>query len=129
MDVCMMTVRDLLEQGTRTLITAGQASARLDARVLLGHVLRVETAMLYAYPERKVSTEQEQQFLSLVERRAHGEPVAYLVGHKEFYGRDFEVDKRVLIPRPETELLVEVALEHIRGRLNAGQVPIVADIG
>jgi release factor glutamine methyltransferase len=85
--------------------------------------------MLYAYPEREVSLEQEQQLLSLIERRAHGEPVAYLIGHKEFYGLDFLVDKRVLIPRPETELLVEAALENIRSRLNAGQIPIVADIG
>ena len=124
-----MTIRDLLEQGTRALIEAGQSSARLDARVLLSHVLGVAAAMFYAYPEREVSAEQEQQFLSLVERRAHSEPVAYLVGHKEFYGLDFVVDKHVLIPRPETELLVEAALENIRGRLNAGRVPIVADIG
>jgi release factor glutamine methyltransferase len=129
MDVPVMTTEDLLERGTQVLLKAGQASARLDARVLLGHVLRVDSAMLYAYPQREVSAEQEQQFLALIERRVHGEPVAYLVGHKEFYGLDFVVDRRVLIPRPETELLVEAVLEHIRGRLNAGQVPIVADIG
>lgn len=129
MDVHIMTIRDLLEQGTRALIEAGQSSARLDARVLLSHVLGVAATMFYAYPEREVSAEQERQFLSLVERRAHSEPVAYLVGHKEFYGLDFVVDKHVLIPRPETELLVEAALENIRGRLNACQVPIVADIG
>jgi release factor glutamine methyltransferase len=129
MDVCVVTIGDLLEQGTRALILAGQASARLDARVLLGHVMGMEAAMLYAYPEREVSAEQEQQFLSLIERRMHGEPVAYLVGHKEFYGLDFIVDERVLIPRPETELLVEAALEHIRRKLHTGQVPIVADIG
>jgi release factor glutamine methyltransferase len=123
------TVRQVLEQGIQRLIRAGQASPRLEARVLLSYVLGVETAMLYAYPEREVSLEQEQQLLSLIERRAHGEPVAYLIGHKEFYGLDFLVDKRVLIPRPETELLVEAALENIRSRLNAGQIPIVADIG
>jgi len=55
--------------------------------------------------------------------------VAYLTGHKEFYGLDFFVDKRVLIPRPETELLVEIALSIMRKRLNAGRIPIVADIG
>lgn len=125
----MTTVRYVLEQGIQRLIRVGQASARLDARVLLSYVLGVEMAMLYAYPERKVSVEQEQQFLSLIERRARGEPVAYLLGHKEFYGLDFIVDKRVLVPRPETELLVEAALENIRSRLKAGQIPIVADIG
>src|SRR5436305_2990015 len=164
MDVCMMTIRNLLEQGTRALIMAGQANAGVDARVLLGHVLLQypqtdqkmhprptgslhasvymgkpkesmelapgeETALLYAYPEHEVSTEQQEQFLSLIERRVHSEPVAYLIGHKEFYGLDFQVDQRVLIPRPETELLVEATLEHIRSRLRAGQVPIVADIG
>lgn len=129
MDVCMATIGDLLEQGTQALIMAGQANARLDARVLLSHVLEVEAAMLFAYPEREVPAEQEGQFLSLIERRVHGEPVAYLVRHKEFYGLDFGVDERVLIPRPETELLVEAALERIRSRLHAGQVPLVADIG
>jgi len=124
-----VTIGDLLEQGTRALIMAGQTSARLDARVLLGHVMGMEAAMLFAYPEREVSAEQGQQFLLLIERRVHGEPVAYLVRHKEFYGRDFIVDERVLIPRPETELLVEAALEHIRRKLHTGQVPIVADIG
>src|SRR5438034_311327 len=104
----MMTIRNLLEQGTRALIMAGHASARLDARVLLSHVLLQypqtdqkmhprptssphalvytgrpkgsmelalgeETAMLYAYPEHEVSTEQQEQFLSLIERRVHGE--------------------------------------------------------
>src|SRR5947209_5939360 len=128
MDVGMMTIRNLLEQGTRALIMAGQANARFDARVLLSHALKVEAAMLYAYPEREVSAEQERQFLSLIERRVQSEPVAYLVGHKEFYGLDFQVDRRVLIPRPETELLVETALESIRSRLNAGRVPVVADI-
>src|SRR5207248_5109727 len=66
---------------------------------------------------------------ALIERRGGGEPVAYLVGHKEFYGLDFLVDRRVLIPRPETELLVESALSVCREKLDAGQVPIVADIG
>ncbi len=123
----MATIQDLLTQSTQRL--AGRETARLDASVLLEHVLGVGRATLYAYPERQVTDEQERRFLLLLERRTQGEPVAYLVGHKEFYGLDFVVDRRVLIPRPETELLVEAALDVIRRRLDAGHNPIVADIG
>jgi len=125
----MVTIKSVLEQGTQTLAQAGQQHARLDAQVLLSHALGVERSTLYAYPEREMTIEQEQSFLRLIERRKYGEPVAYLVGHKEFYSLDFFVDKRVLIPRPETELLVDAALGAIRHKLDAGQVPIVADIG
>lgn len=127
-----LTIGGALEQGTRLLARNGesdQRGARLDARVLLAHVLGLETSVLYAYPERVLTQAQLQTFLSLIERREQGEPVAYLTGHKEFYGLDFVVDSRVLIPRPETELLVEAALSLIRARLAAGQIPIVADIG
>ncbi|HET9999753.1 MAG TPA: peptide chain release factor N(5)-glutamine methyltransferase [Ktedonobacteraceae bacterium] len=102
---------------------------RLDAQLLLGHVLQVERSTLYAYPERELTPTEEQQYRVLIERRAQGEPVAYLVGHREFYGLDFIVDRRVLIPRPETELLVETALQVCRQKIAAGSIPIVADIG
>src|SRR6266704_5178225 len=125
----MTTIRQTLEQGILTLTKAGQVNARLDAQVLLSHTLHVERSALYTYPELLVTPEQEQQFLTLIERRSHGEPVAYLTGNKEFYGLDFLVDKRVLIPRPETELLVEAALNACRKMFGAGRTPIVADIG
>jgi release factor glutamine methyltransferase len=125
----MTTIRQTLEQGILTLTKADQVNASLDAQILLSHTLHVERSALYAYPERTLTPELEQQFLTLIERRSHGEPVAYLTGHKEFYGLDFLVDKRVLIPRPETELLVEVALKVCRQMLAAGRRPIVADIG
>jgi len=96
---------------------------------MLGHVLQVERAALYTYPERVLTAEQEECYRFLIERRKAGEPVAYLVGHKEFYGYDFLVDARVLIPRPETELLVEAALNTVRAMLNTGRTPLVADIG
>jgi release factor glutamine methyltransferase len=104
-------------------------SAQLDAQVLLCHVLGIERAMLYAYPEREMTSQQEQQYFALIARRKLHEPVAYLTGHKEFYSLDFCVDKRVLIPRPETELLVEMALEMIQQRIARGQMPVIADIG
>ncbi len=130
----MTTVKDVLEQGMQRLITAGTAepetrSARLDAQLLLSHITGNERALLYAYPERTVSDEQAATFFALIERRRQGEPLAYLVGQKEFYGLDLLVDQRVLIPRPETELLVEAALRFVRARLDAGEQPLVADIG
>jgi release factor glutamine methyltransferase len=125
----MTTIKDALEHAMSTLAQADQPAPRLDAQVLLGYVLNVDRARLYAYPERLLTPQQEEQFHLLLERRKRGEPVAYLVGHKEFFGLDFLVDKRVLIPRPETELLVEVALNSIRAMLDAGQTPLVADIG
>ncbi len=125
----MATLRDVLIRGRQMLTQGAQDSNRLDTQVLLEHVLGIDRATLYAHPEREVTPEQERQFLALIERRIEGEPVAYLVGHEEFYGFEFLVDKRVLIPRPETEMLVETVLGLIRSRLDAGQNPLVADIG
>src|SRR5216683_5844550 len=125
----MITIRQALEQGILTLTQTGQAQARLDAQVLLSHVLNVERSTLYAYPERTLTPAEEQHYLTLIERRSQGEPVAYLTGHKEFYRLDFLVDQRVLIPRPETELLVEAAFNACQSMLAAGRTPLVADIG
>ncbi len=82
-----------------------------EARLLLCHALGVTHAALEAHPERKVSPQDTAQFQDLVARRARGEPMAYLTGHREFYGLDFRVTPAVLIPREETELLVDVALD------------------
>ena len=101
----------------------------LDAQILLAHVLHVERSTLYAYPERELTPAQEQHYLALIKRRARNEPVAYLTGHKEFYGLDLTVDSRVLIPRPETEMLVEIALHVLHQKIATGSIPIVADIG
>lgn len=104
-------------------------SPELDARVLLGHVTGAGRAALLAYPERALTEEQARAFAGLVARRVAREPVAYLIGRREFMGMEFLTDARALIPRPETELLVEAALKEIRGRLAAGAMPVVADIG
>jgi release factor glutamine methyltransferase len=125
----MNTIKATCARGSAILAQAGIENPRLDAQVLLCFVMHIERSILYAHPEHLVSPEQEQAYLTLIERRRQHEPIAYITGHKEFYGQDFYVDARVLIPRPETELLVEVALTSIRRRLHAGQVPIVADIG
>jgi release factor glutamine methyltransferase len=91
-------------------------TAALDADVLFAHVLGVGKEALFAHPERRLSESHAARFEALVERRSRGEPVAYLRGFKEFYGLRFRVDPRVLIPRPETEALVDAARERIAGR-------------
>ena len=91
-------------------------TAALDADVLLAHVLGVGKEALFAHPERVLSAADATRFQELVDRRGRGEPVAYLRGFKEFYGLRFRVDPRVLIPRPETEVLVDAARELIAGR-------------
>ena len=89
---------------------------QMDARVLLRHVLQCPAARLVAWPEHKLAAEDWANYRGLVERRVAGEPVAYLTGTREFYGREFLVTPAVLIPRPETELLVELALAHFPAR-------------
>lgn len=98
-----------LADAARVLSAIGIPSARLDAEVLLAHVLRVERSWLHAHPEALLQGSTLQQFEKLVERRKKREPVAYLVGKKEFYGREFKVTPDVLIPRPETEDLINLA--------------------
>jgi release factor glutamine methyltransferase len=108
------------------------ATPQLDAQVLLAHVTGVSRALLLAYPDRALDASQAARFSELIARRLVGEPVAYLVGHREFLGLDLLTDARALIPRPETELLVEAALAWARERLmreTASQRLIAADIG
>lgn len=114
---------------TRRLREVEIATAQLDAAVLLSSVLGVNKAWLYAHPNRQLAEEEISRYEDLVRRRMCHEPVAYLVGYKPFYGLDITVDNRVLIPRPETELLVERALAHLQRRVREGQRPVAADIG
>jgi release factor glutamine methyltransferase len=107
-----VTVRAALGAASARLRARGMATPWLDAAVLLAHSLGVSKERLFAaYPERLPELARL-RFERLLERRAAGEPVAYLRGYKEFYGRPFIVDRRVLIPRPETELLVEALLRY-----------------
>ena len=114
---------------TRRLREVEIGTAQLDAAVLLSSVLGVNKAWLYAHPTRQMTEEEIVRYEDLVHRRMCHEPVAYLVGYKPFYGLDITVDNRVLIPRPETELLVERALAHLQRLIHEGQRPLVADIG
>ena len=100
----------LLFQAARGLAEAGVDAPRLTAEALLAHVLGITRTQLLSRPERQLSAGTLAQFQSLVSRAAQGEPLGYLTGRREFYGLDFLVDSRVLVPRPETELLVDLAL-------------------
>jgi release factor glutamine methyltransferase len=97
-----------------------------EASLLLGHVLGLSEAALLARPELAVGHLDAARFERLLERRLQGEPIAYLLGEKEFYGRMFRVDARVLVPRPETEHLVEAAIARARDR---GPRPRILDLG
>lgn len=89
---------------------------RSEARALLAHALAVSRERLIAYPELPVPAEVCAQFAQLAARRERGEPIAYLIGRQEFFSRTFAVSPAVLIPRPETELLVELALQRLRAQ-------------
>jgi release factor glutamine methyltransferase len=115
----------LLAAVRRRLERRGVPDASLEAEIMARHVLGLDRAGLHAQPERPVTPEQSAAVTSLAERRARGEPSAYLTGHRWFYGLDFLVGPGVLVPRPETELVVEVALAAIHG----SHYETVADIG
>lgn len=113
-----LTVRHALRR-------AGRHAAHIDARLLLQYVLQLSHAGLVTHPERTLTPAQHARFDGLLDRRGKGEPIAYLVGEREFFGLNFGVTPEVLIPRPETELLVELALE----RLPAERACRVLDLG
>ncbi|GIW42092.1 MAG: release factor glutamine methyltransferase [Candidatus Binatia bacterium] len=108
------SVSEELARATRRLLEAGVATARLDAEVLLRHAWQKSEAWLHAHPTESVPSEIVTRFRALVDRRVRREPLAYVVGGKEFWSLWFELDSSVLVPRPETEHLVEAALELLR---------------
>jgi release factor glutamine methyltransferase len=146
----MTDVRTLLHRSTLELSASGSPSPRLDAEVLLMHFLKIDRLELCIRPDKQVSEEECTGYSRWIERRSRGEPVAYITGIKEFWSLVFEVDRNVLIPRPETECLIEEVLkrcgrerEHLRiidigtgsgaiGIVLAGELPsarvVVTDI-
>ena len=104
------TIRRVLTWAVDDLKKRGFGSPRLDAELLLCHVLKQDRIKLIMDPERPLEKFELTRYRELFQRRRAGEPVAYLLGVREFYGRPFRVDHRVLIPRPDTETLVDVAL-------------------
>lgn len=124
----MTTVHEALQAAIETL-SPTSPTPRLDAQVLLAHVLRFNRTRLFAEPSRPLAPSELSAFQVLIKRRAALEPVAYLTHHKEFYGLDFYVDQRVLVPRPETELLVDLALSRQKHQAAQTAPSVIADIG
>jgi release factor glutamine methyltransferase len=130
-------VRAALQQGLAQLRAAHVPSFTLAAELLLLHVLGRNRTWLYAHPEERLSSADAERFFALIARRAAGAPTQHLTGKQEFWGLEFEVTPDVLIPRPETEHVIEVALDRLAVReIRAGRKPIfggeglqIADIG
>lgn len=117
------SIEQVLSAGAKAI--AGQSEiAPLESEILLAHLLQKDRAYLYSWPEKNLSDKQLALFQSMIERRQSGEPVAYLIGHKEFWSLPLKVTPDVLIPRPETEQLVQLALD-----LLPDDVCKVADLG
>ena len=105
-----MTISNVLNLGAKLLSKSGVAEPRREASSLLTFVLKKEAVFLIAHPEYELEDDESDRFDETVRRRAMREPFQYIVGHQEFYGLEFEVEPGVLIPRPETEILVEEAI-------------------
>src|SRR5579871_5811265 len=118
-----MTVATALLQGTRLLEDEAIAVPRLTAEVLLAHAMRCERVYFYAHPEQELSEIEWLHYGRYLHERLKGKPTQYITGIQEFYGREFRVTPDVLIPRPETEHLIEAALRH------AAPGAVVLDIG
>jgi len=108
----LKTIADLL-QDTSIRLVAASDTPRLDAEILLAHALGKPRSYLYAWPEQTPDSSRVQHFTALIERRLSGEPIAYILGRREFWSLELIVTPATLIPRPETELLVELALKRI----------------
>jgi release factor glutamine methyltransferase len=128
-------VAQLLQLGVDRLRAAGSETPRLDAELLLARAIGVDRTVVLAHPEAPVNTSSEAAFHADLDRRAAGEPVAYIRGFKEFFGLALAADPRALIPRPETERLVELAEREVLQRLTraprpAGTQPLrIVDVG
>jgi release factor glutamine methyltransferase len=121
----LLTIAEALLDAAGRLRASGVAEARREAGSLLSHALARDRTFLITHADERLTAEQLHTYLSFVERRASGEPLQYIKGSQEFYGLDFEVSPDVLIPRPETELLVETALELLKDI----DSPLVCDVG
>ena len=122
-----MTLKQALGSAIKALTGHSIEDAPLEAEVLMRHVLSLPRAQLFSEFQRELTPGEQGDFWNLIKRRLNHEPTAYIIGRREFYGLDFYVDQRVFIPRPETELLVELGLDFAR-HFPEGPL-LVADIG
>ncbi len=125
-----MQLRATLQAGLQNLLERHVPSAQLAAELLLMHVLGCDRGYLHAHPERELSAESTERYMQLIAERATGKPTQYITGHQEFWGLDFEVTPEVLIPRPETEHVVETVLDLAqRQGMRKGARLRIADVG
>jgi len=123
------TLSEALLWARATLTEAEVDSPHLDSELLLAYALGCQRAQLHTHPDQVLQPQQWSRYVRLIARRAAREPLAYLIGHQEFYGLDFLVDRRVLIPRPETEVLVEQAICRGNRLLQSRGHLTIADVG
>lgn len=123
-----MNITEFYNDSVAQLLSAGIKSPELDTKVLLKHVLQKDEVFLLSYPKTELSTAENLELKKLLKRRKNNEPIAYITGHKEFFGYDFTVTPDVLIPRPETEFLVEQALNHTESGVRSSEFDIL-DLG
>lgn len=124
----MSSIRDILQTDAarlNSILDLGAATARIEVQCLLQPVLKKPRSYLLAHPEQTLNAGQNAAYESLLQRRLQGEPIAHILGEREFFGLNFKVTPATLIPRPETELLVELALQH----LPQGRTCRVLDLG
>jgi len=122
-------ISDLLHQARKSLNEAGIETAALEARVLLCHVSQMTEAEVVAYPERTIDDASRLRFLDLVDKRTKRIPLAHLLGVREFWGLEFSVNDQTLIPRPETEFAVELAVDFARSIVQKNGNVRVLDLG
>jgi len=124
MNISSTTIEGTLKYATIALIPTS-TTPRLDAEIILAHVLHTTRSYLYSHNEQSLSSSAKQNFATLLKARQHGKPIAYILGSKEFWSLELKVTKDVLIPRPETELLVELCLN----LLDKNKKQNIADLG
>lgn len=125
----MLVVSHALAEASDFLAQHGVGESRLEAEILLAHATARSRLSFYVGPDQPLTAEQESVYRELLRRRAEGEPLAYLCGEKEFFSLPLYVNRAVLIPRPETEHVVEAALEVLRETARSGRQPVFFDVG
>lgn len=118
----MNTVQEILQKNYKDLLNHNIQTAKIDSEVILANILNTNRINLITKQDVTLNKEQEDLYSKLVERRKHKEPVAYILNKKEFWNENYFVDKRVLIPRPETEILIELLLKKIKDKKKAYKV-------
>ena len=127
-EIVPLSIDETVREAAKRLADAGVDSAHLDARLLMQHILELDTAGLIAKGQDLLSRQQRNQFDHLLRRRAAREPIALIVGCKEFWGLSFEVSAETLVPRPDSETLVEVSIRHLGDRAQSQALRIL-DLG